>query len=189
MISTFHAALASKRRLPQRLQLPAELFVLEQRCMPSSGSLGGRMDMAAERGGESASAHSPATAEPFWWHTSNVTVGRHPAGVATVEVSWLYSGNKPWDAIYGQSGISLQAGATYEIHIVGTLLSGSNSTFKVSLQHAKEPYTSYFNEEFSQGSYTRRVTVPRSDSDASLQFQFGGHGARKFVAVLSLSKV
>ncbi|WP_206107913.1 hypothetical protein [Paludisphaera rhizosphaerae] len=188
---------------------------LESRCLLSvdmaglqrSGMIAHRMDVAdqiseirslaagpAKRAALKALLGRDTVKEPFYWSTRNVSILRHPSGAAAVEVSYWSSGRNPWDAIYGYSGFSLQAGATYEIQYGASqiLTDNKNRTFRINLQEADAPFKSFFMDDaVGDGRvYTQKVTIPYTVPDASLQFQFGGGGHREFVfTAFSIRKV
>jgi hypothetical protein len=166
-----------RRRVNHLVPMASEVSVLEPRCLLSASGLGtpqaSMMPMLHANG---------RAGEEFRWHSSNVVVGRHPSGATRVSVSYWSSGSHPWDAIYGLSGFSLEAGATYEIGVGAYEQHGKTGTVRLVLQEANAPYTSYFLEDFKEGTRLDvRVKVPVSVPNASLQFQFGGQGAREFV--------
>ncbi len=165
-------------RSNHRPQVMAEVSLLESRCLLSTGVPG--MHQASKT-----SLHA-STADPVYWHTNNVTMPKHPSGATAVEVTWYSSGTNPWDAIYGESGFSLERGATYEIKYGASqiLKDNPNDTYRINLQEANGPnYTSFFlDDAIGNGrSHTARVTMTQSVPEASLQFQFGGGGHREFV--------
>ena len=175
-------------RRNHRPQVTAEVSLLEPRCLLSTGVVGTHQTSAT-----SLHAITADRLDGFFWKTSNVSERKHPSGYAEVEVSWISSGYHPWDAIYGFSGFSLERGATYDIGYAVSEISGNkDSSYRINLQEAKAPYKSFLllDEPYTDGKgHSAKITMPETVKDASLQFQFGGHGHRVFTIGLAIAKV
>ena len=147
-----------RRRTSNRLsQVPAEVSLLEQRCLLSG-----------------------------WWVNDSNTLSKEDRdGGIRIEIKKATA--NPWEAILGKNDISVVPDQTYTLKFKLSTKEGNSERFNVTwvLQQQASPYKKYFSKEFvirAAGSKLRIVdlSVPVSDKTASLQLWLGGpDGAHK----------
>ncbi|GMU06466.1 glycoside hydrolase family 6 protein [Corallococcus caeni] len=115
---------------------------------------------------------SSGTVAP-WWNNANtpsyVESGRWRVDVAANTAN-------PWDAIVGQSGLTLTAGKTYTLAFTATAT--ATITARATVQQEVAPYASTLTQSFTLDGTSRRFTFPFTSSFSSGQgqvtFQLGG---------------
>ncbi|MBN8233464.1 glycoside hydrolase family 6 protein [Corallococcus macrosporus] len=163
-------------RFLRRLSLPfVPLFVLAA-CGPSESVTSGSPALSAQEaaltellvnGGFSSGATAP------WWNNAStqsyVEGGRWRVDVAANTAN-------PWDAIVGQSGLTLTAGKTYTLAFTATAT--ATITARTTVQQEVAPYASTLTQSFTLDGTSRRFTFPFTSSFSSGQgqvtFQLGG---------------
>ncbi|TSC25149.1 glycoside hydrolase family 6 protein [Corallococcus sp. Z5C101001] len=82
----------------------------------------------------------------------------------------------PWDAIVGQSGLTLTAGRTYTLAFTAT--ASASVTARATVQQEVSPYASTLNQGFTLDGTSRRFSIPFTSSlstgQGQVTFQLGG---------------
>ncbi|QRK05976.1 glycoside hydrolase family 6 protein [Archangium violaceum] len=118
---------------------------------------------------------SSGTTTP-WWNGANTT-SRVENGQWRVDVTG--STSNPWDAIVGQSAVSLTSGQAYTLAFTATAT--ASVSVRVTVQMESAPYTVTLDRQISLDATSRRFSFPFTSSLSTNQgqvtFQLGGRGA------------
>ncbi|MBZ4330371.1 glycoside hydrolase family 6 protein [Corallococcus sp. AS-1-12] len=115
---------------------------------------------------------SSGTVAP-WWNNAS-TQSYVEGGAWRVDVAANTA--NPWDAIVGQSGLTLTAGKTYTLAFTATATAAI--TARATVQQEVSPYTATLTQSFTLDGTSRRFSFPFTSSFTSAQgqvtFQLGG---------------
>ncbi|QRO01796.1 glycoside hydrolase family 6 protein [Archangium violaceum] len=121
-----------------------------------------------------------------WWNGANTQV-RVENGRLRVDVAAGTA--NPWDALIGQSGISLTSGQAYTLSF--TASASSSVSVRTTVQMESAPYTTTLNQQLSLDTTSRRFSFPFTSSLTSNQgqvtFQLGGRAGTATILLDDIS--
>lgn len=116
-----------------------------------------------------------------WWSTASV---RTDASDGELVITITAAGANPWDAIVGQSAVTVLEGANYTLSFRAR--ADTETSMQVVLQQDGGAYTPYLSippVALTTGwqTYTYEFTSPAADPGATFQFHIGGQGEHTIV--------
>lgn len=116
-----------------------------------------------------------------WWSTASV---RTDTSDGELVITITAAGANPWDAIVGQSAVTVLEGADYTLRFRAR--ADAEASMQVVLQQDGGAYTPYLSippVALSTGwqTYTYEFTSPAADPGATFQFHVGGQGEHTIV--------